>query len=52
MSGIEIEYLLGLFFLCVSVSKPNNTSPVIFDTAKVLIGVVLILMAFFHKSLI
>ncbi len=43
MSGIEIEYLLGLFFLITSLSFSGGTFSA--DAIKLIAGILLIVMA-------
>lgn len=50
MNGIQIEYLLGLYFLIQSISYSNGRVGA--DAVRLLAGVVLIIAAFLGASLI
>lgn len=50
MSGVQIEYLLGLYFAISAVSYSGGVFSA--DAFKLLVGVVLIVLAFLGKSLI
>jgi hypothetical protein len=52
MTGITIEYLLGIYFLVVSLSAGSNPFRINIDGIKFVVGITLILAAFFTMSLI
>lgn len=52
MTGIEIEYLLGIYFAVSSLGYPYPNGRFIFDPIKFIIGVVLIIFAAAGLSLI
>jgi hypothetical protein len=50
MDGVQIQYLLGLYFLIVSISWASGRISA--DAVKLIAGLILLLMAFFGRSLI
>lgn len=50
MSGIQIEYLLGLYFIIVAISFTGGTF--VADAFKLIAGIVLVVLAVLGISLI
>lgn len=51
MSGVEIEYLLGIYFI-VSTITVNAERQLAYDLVRLVAGVILVLLAVFGFSLI
>lgn len=50
MTGQQIQYFLGLYFLIISISWANGR--VSADAIKLIAGIILLFLAYFGKSLI
>ncbi len=55
MSGVSIEYFLGLYFLVISITFGDagaGKKAVVFEWVKFVFAVIFLVAAFFGKSLI
>lgn len=52
MNGIQIEYLLGLFFIISSSSYQGSNTSITTDLFKLVAGIILVLMAILGFSAI
>lgn len=50
MTGVQTEYLLGLYFLVVSITWTDGRISA--DAVKLVAAIIFLLLAFFSKSLI